>query len=438
MSIGQFLRILWARRFLIILATLVCLAGAVTVGKLLPARFTATSRLMLDIVKPDPVTGEMLAGNFARAYTKTQIELIKDYRVAGRAADIVGWTTSPGMAAQYQARPRTDTRDFRHWLAQRIIDGTDANLIDASNILEISFTTTSPETAAKIADAIRQAYVEESVQLRREDARGNAEWFETQASKIRAELTEAEKRKADFEKANGIILDADMVDEDSKRLSALAASSVAPAAAGGVVAANPVAAQLAQADAAIAAASKVLGPNNPQLIDLKRQREAIAASAAASHPVAVGATGPSLDALYGEQQAKVLAQRGRLGEAQQLAMAVAALRDQYQKTIARVTELHQQADSNESGMTLLGNAVAPQTKSFPRWQIILPLGVLFGLALGVLAALMAELSMRRVRGADDLTLPGVPVLGSMVGPTPGTAGSGWRNLLRRNPVGATA
>jgi uncharacterized protein involved in exopolysaccharide biosynthesis len=221
-----------------------------------------------------------------------------------------------------------------------------------------------------------------------------------------------------------------MIDEDSKRLSALAQSASGPAVS--VMAGeNPMAAQVASADAQIAEASKVLGPNNPQLVAMKRQRDVLAASVA-SAPRAAGG-GPSLTALYNAQQAKVLADRGKADEARQLAMNVAVLRDQYQKILARAADLRQQGDSRDSGLTLLAGASAPQSPSFPRWIIIIPGSLAFGLVLGVLAALLAELSMRRVRGPEDLKSLKVPLLGMMTVPPPDRKPRWW-HFRRRAAV----
>src|SRR5436190_11564053 len=113
MSIIQFLRILWARRWVIIGGTAACVLGAVIVGMMLPPRWQAHSRVMLDLIKPDPVTGMSFNNNSARAYVATQIELIKDYAVAGQVADDLGLLSDPNLIAAYQARDEADKRDFR-------------------------------------------------------------------------------------------------------------------------------------------------------------------------------------------------------------------------------------------------------------------------------------------------------------------------------------
>ncbi len=422
MGFIQFINILWARRLIILLTTIACFAAAMLVIKILPPRYEANSRIMLEIVKPDPVTGQVISSSWARAYVKTQIELIKDFRVAGKVAEAAGWLNSPIMANEFRQSGANQSTDFSEWLAQRVIDNTSARLIEGSNILEITYSSTSPEPAAKLADLLRDAYFEQTLSFRRDTAAKNAEWFTRQTEKYREQLAEAERAKTEFERANGIVLNEDNVDADTSRLQALAAAAtptqnmIAPAP---VVGPAPSAAQLASVDAAIAAASENLGPNHP---DMKRlqERRAILVGVVADERSMMAAnsrrptvSGPSINALYSAQQAKVLANAGKVGEAKRLATDVAVLRSQFTKSAARAAELNQEAESNESGLTVLGSAVAPQSPEFPKIPLITFGSLGFGLALGVLVSLLVELLGRRVRDISDLALTGVPVLGSM-------------------------
>lgn len=424
MSFVQFFRILWARKWIAVLTTLTCFLGAMLVASLLPARYEGNSRLMLDLVKPDPVSGEMINSGFARAYVQTQTELIKDYRISGKVVDDLGWTSSPDLAAAYASRSSDDKRDFRRWLAQRISDNTKAELIDFSNIMEIKYTSDTPENAARVADAIRGAYVNETLALRRDGALENAAWFRKQADRVRTDLTAAEKKKSDFEKANGIILQDNNIDSDTAKLNALATAQ--PASEVAQMSFNPgmsaQQAQLEQVDASIANSEKVLGPNNPDLIALKKQRDALASVARSSAPsVSRGASGPSIASLYSAQQQKVLAQRGKVAEAQQLATDVGVLRDQYLRTMQKAAEEQQKSESTITGLTLLGNATEPTSPSFPRWPLVIAGSLILGFLFGLLLSLLVELLARRVRGPEDLHIEGVPVIGVMAqnpNPTP--------------------
>lgn len=439
MGIAQFFRILWARRALIVIAVLACLVAAVAVIKLVPPRYTANSRLMLEIVKPDPVTGEVLSSQYARAYVTTQIELIKDYRVAGRVVDSFNWTASPKLAEVYRESAAARDVDFRRWLAQRVIDRTNVQLISGSNILEISYTDDQPDTAAKVADAIREAYDQETRLFRQQTALRNAGWFSNQTEKLRAELKIAEEKKTAFERENGVVLQDDNEDSESARLKALAGVQPMPSIAAPAVAAAPISspsqAQLAQIDAAINTASQTLGANHPQMVALRQQRQAVAQAAAqemaaarAASRVSSVSSGPSVGAMFSAQQAKVLAQRGKVNEARQLALDVNVLREQLQSTASRQVELEQEAQSTETGLSYLGSAVAPQSPSFPKIPLLLAGSIALGLGIGVLVSLLVELLNRKVRTYEDLQFDGVPLLGIVTLGEPERKKSLWARL----------
>lgn len=418
MSIIQFLRILWARRWVTIAATLSCVLGAFIVTMIVPPRYAAYSRVMMDLVKPDPVTGQITAPNFARAYTKTQIELIRDYRVAGQVVEDLGWLNDPNLITQYDTRGAGDDRDFRRWAAQRVIDGTGVSLIEGSNILEISYTSNSPEAARTVADALRKAYIDTSLAFRRESARRTAEWYGSQTAKAKTVLVSAEAAKTAYEKQTGIVLQDGTTDIESAKLSALAQASGASAA---PVITGPSASamQLAQIDATIAQASRTLGPNHPDLIAMRQQRTVMASQVAQERSAAgamAGATAVSSGALE-RQKNKVIGQRDQVERLRQLQAEVNLRRSQFEKAAARTAELRQEAEIGETNLVPLGSAVTPQAPSFPNMPLIMFGALGFGLGFGVLVSLLIEMFGRRVRGAEDVTaVIDAPLLAVIAGP----------------------
>lgn len=422
MSIVQFLRILWARRFIVVAATLSCFIGALIVIQLVPPRYEANSRVLLNLLKPDPVTGQVIAGPATRAYVATQRELIKDYAVAGQVADELGWLSDPTLIQMYQNRSSNDVRDFRRWVAQRVIDGTNVKVVEGSNILEISYTANSSRDARAIADALRKAYIDASLAFRREDATRNADWYTEQAEKARVLLTSAEAAKTAYEKENGIVLQADKTDVDSARLSALAAQAAAPVVPMMAPTSSPSTIQLAQIDAAIAQASRTLGPNHPELQQMRSARAATAAAAAQEQAAARAMAGAAssgvgaLDRAVSAQKSRVIAQRDKVERLMQLQAEVDLRRDQFNKTATRAADLRQEAAVADTGLTPLGSAVTPQRPVFPNKPLIVVGSIGLGAALGVLVALLMELFARRVRGLEDLQAMDVPLLAVIGGP----------------------
>jgi uncharacterized protein involved in exopolysaccharide biosynthesis len=418
MSIIQFLRILWARRWVTVAATISCVLGAFIVTMIVPPRYSAYSRVMMDLVKPDPLTGQVTGAGFARAYTKTQIELIKDYRVAGQVVEDLGWLNDPNMITQYDMRSPGDDRDLRRWAAQRVIDGTGVSMIEGSNILEISYTSNSPEAARTVADALRKSYIDTSLAFRRESARRTAEWYSAQTEKAKAVLVTAEAAKTAYEKQTGIVLQDGEIDVESAKLSALAQASAAAAA---PVIAGPSASslQLAQIDASIAQASRTLGPNHPDLLAMRQQRAVMAGQVAQERSAMgamAGATSVSSGALE-RQKNKVIGQRDQVERLRQLQAEVNLRRVQFEKAAARTAELRQEAEIGETNLVPLGSAVTPQNPSFPNMPLIMFGALGFGLGFGILASLLIELFGRRVRGAEDVTsVIDAPLLAVIAGP----------------------
>lgn len=440
MSLFQFLRILWAHRWVTIVTTLCTIMGAIIAMLVVPPRYEAVSRVMLNTLKPDPVTGDVIGGPAARTYITTQTELIKDYGVAGKAVDQLNWASSPDVITQFQVSGGNGM-DIRRWLAERIIGATTVKVVTGTNILEIGYRASSPTEAKAMADALRNAYIEETLEARRRDAAQTADWYEAQATRERTLLNAADAAKTAYEKEHGVVMQADNTDVETARLRALSSQAGAPAMIAPVApVTSPTATQLAQLDAAIAQTSKTLGPNHPQMVQLRAQRASLAqvvsqemaaarqaAGAAAS---AVGASAAALQREVASQTAKVIAHREQIERLTQLQAEVNVRRDQYNKSMARVAELRREASVADAGITSLGDAATPRDPVFPNKPLILFGAFGLGAGLGVLISLLLELFGRRVRSIEDVrSAVGAPLL-AVVDAAPVDS--------RRRPIGSAS
>jgi succinoglycan biosynthesis transport protein ExoP len=404
MSLTQFLRILWARKLLILAVALFCFAGGVAALMIVPSRWKAEADVYLNLLKPDPVTGEVI-GPSARSYVATQVKFISDYSVTGLAVDKLGWLSDPNLITQYQRRAQNDNRDFRRWLAQRVSDGLKADILDGSNILGISYTGSNPEAAKTIVNAVMQSYLETSVAFKRAEANRNADWFSLQSEKLKGSLISAQTAETKYERENGIVMQNDKTDVDSARLAALASQAEGVSGPGG----SGVDGQLADIDAQIRQASDTLGPNHPQLLALKAKRSSLLALAAQN--MAVHSSAPGASSRVDAAKAAVIGNRDKLAQLQILQSEVDVRRDQYNKSLAREADFRQQAAVVDAGLTPLGTAFVPQSPSFPNRPLIIGGSLGVGLIFGILVALLVELLDRRVRSAEDLTSAlGLPVL----------------------------
>ncbi len=423
MSPIQFLRILMARRFIILVSLITCVIVALAVARTLPYRFPAKARVLMDVVKPDPVTGLMINNQAARGYVKTQMELIQDYRVAGDVVDKLGWEKNPAVIALWQDETG-GAGEFRRWGAQRIIENTNVDVVEGSNILEITYEAPNPEVAKQIVGLLRTAYIDASLRFRTDSAGRTADWYFEQSDRAQRALTAAEAAKAEFMAENNIVVGANGQEAESTKLQDLQAALMS--ARGGQVAAESQAAltasgsqivdslklQLATLNDQIQAAGEKLGEQHPTYRALLTRRTTLQGELARetreSRSDGALRTGVSrrsvsqLDAEYRAQRAKVLGMQTKLNQLAQLQREVDLRRQQYEKAAARTADLRLESNVNESSLVVLGDAIGSGTPSFPNWPQIIGLSFAFGLALGVVLAVFTELLARRVRGTEDL------------------------------------
>lgn len=453
MSFIQFLRILMARRWIILASFVICTVVAVGVASRLPERYPAKARVMLDVIKPDPVTGAVIATQFVRGYTKTQIELIQDYRVAGDVVDRRGTAKMPNVIALWQ-KETGGSPDIRRWLAQRIIDGTDANLVEGSNILEITYEAANPELARSTVGMIREAYIDASLRFRTDAAGRTADWYRQQADKAQLALVAAETAKSNFERANGLVVSGG-VDAETTKLQGLQAALLAARGAAGqreYSAAQSVTTsgmvenlkmQVATVDDQLQQAGERLGTAHPtyqalvqrkQLLQRQLSSEMAAARSTGGGGVAITQrTIAQLEAEYAAQKALVLGRKDKLDQLGALDREVELRRSQYEKAAARTADLKLQADVNETGLVPLGDPIGTGTPSFPDVPFIGMIAAFGGLVLGLVLAIGVELLGRRVRGSEDLAAAArVPVLAVIAGTRPSPVREWLRRRLSRD------
>ena len=452
MSLAQFFRILLARRLVIFGVLLFAVAVAVALCLLLPLRYPATARVLMDVIKPDPVSGQVISSSFVRGYTKTQTELITDYRVAGDVVDRLSWDKNPVLVAQYQ-KDNDGTADFRRYYADKIIDATDAKLVEGSNILEISYYSGNPILAKNVVTALRAAFIDASLRFRTDAAGRSATWYVDQAAKAQASLTTAEGKKSDFERANGIVMAPGGADSETMKLEAMQSALLSSRGSAGLMsvasprsmspAVEQLKTQLNSIDDAMVQASQKLGTSHPNYIALVERRKVVAgqlareSATAATAPVNNGAgiaaaNTARLTSDLAAQKEKVLALKPRLDELAQLQREVDLRKAQYAKAAARAADLKLEADVSETGLVPLGDAAVSGSPSFPNKPLFLAIGVIAGLALGITAAVATELVSRRVRGPEDLArAANSAVLAVIADTVPVSFTRRLRRLLRR-------
>lgn len=463
MNLIQFLRIFWGRKVLILATAATCLVVALGIASALPKRYPGTARLMFDTIRPDPVTGIGVGGRESRDFIRTQLEFIRDDRVAGAAVDRLGLVNDPATIASYQASGFTDADGgIRRWLAGQVKARTSAQMIAGSSIFEIIYEGPTPDNARAVVGALRDAYVAETLRLKTDTAGRTAGWYGEQANKTKAELDVIERQRNEFMRENNIVLTggAGSPDSETAKLQTLQAALAAARAntttqqvaisASSVT--NPVAdqlrVQLTAIEEELARAAEQLGPAHPTyraLVTRKRVVEQQLANAMRQQSAGAAALGNAtsqtiarLEADLAAQQQIVLSKKPVLDQLSLLDREVEMKRAQYGRELASAEAKRLESEVEETSFVILGDPQAERTPSYPKLGQVAALATIFGLGLGILAALFLEFAARRVRGAEDLVFAtGAPVLASVGAPPASPLRQRVRRLLgRRQPSAA--
>jgi uncharacterized protein involved in exopolysaccharide biosynthesis len=415
MSLIQFLRILAARKAVILATLLACFFAATVAVFLLPPRYEASNRLRIDITKPDPLTGQM-SQQMMSAYLGTQLRMITDVQTAGLVVDDLGWAVDPGNQAAFDAagRPGGDIRD---WLAQGIVGNTQAKF-DSGNIISITYRGTDPAGAQTIAQAIREAFLKLNREQRANTAQRSAATYQEQAQRALALVQAAEQARTQFAKDNGIVYQPGNTDLESAKLSALSSAATLPSP-GQVIAAQQADPRVEMLKLQIAQAEQSLGPNHPTLQALKGQL-AVAQSTSGGRSTTIGGTSRAqIESAYEAQKARVMGQAEKMDRLSQMDADIAVKRDQYQKLASKAEEMKSIAQAGDTNIEPLGNTNLPGAPVWPNKPAIIGGAIGLGLVLGILLALLVELFARRVRSEDDLEYAtGAPVLAVVGQPRP--------------------
>ncbi|WP_293908073.1 Wzz/FepE/Etk N-terminal domain-containing protein [Phenylobacterium sp.] len=426
MNLWPIVQIVWIRRVIVLVVTAACLLGGAFVVLTSSPRYQASAKVVLEFIKPNPITGEFVSSKESDAYVASQMRAIQDYQVAVPAAESLGLLDNVDLQTAFSGTAGVDPDEFPRWVARRIIASTSVNRLEDSNILVITHTSSSPVLAAQIVDAIRAAYIQSSLDESRSGASEGAKALSARADTILTRLTQLQAAKAGLEKQNGA-----MPSMEARRLADMVIAIRPP-----VIEKNPgipSASRLLTIEAALAEATKVLGPNNPRLKAMIAARDATKAEVARETAI-LGALGSGAGVAERARQGAIEMQRDKVLSQRPLMLQIRLLQDEIDSMTetlkglnTKILALRQLTALQQASLAPLGPPEPKMQAVFPNpWLILGGTGFL-GLSLGVLLAILTELLNRRVRNARDLE---ASVGASILGVVPNLAGRKARGAMK--------
>jgi chain length determinant protein EpsF len=436
---SQYLRIVWARKWLVVGLFLFVVAAGIATTLMWPKQYTAVSSLVVEM-RIDPALGALAPALAAPSYMATQVEVLKSDRVASRAVKILGVERSPTAVAQW--REATSAKiPLERYFANLLGRGLSVDVAKGSNLINLSFTAADPIFAQAAANAFAQAYMDVSVDLRVAPARQSAAFLEEQANTLRANLEKAQATLSQFQQTKGIVVSEERLDQENARYTALlgqlavaqaervdastrqrnTGSETSPDVLQSASVQN-LKSQLAAAETKLGEASYQLGKNHPTRLQLEAQiaelRRLLAAETRrVSGGASVSSRGSSqkvaeMQTLVDEQKKLLLSLRADKDQIAVYVRDVESAQRSYDAVTMRLTQNNMEGQNNQANTRLLSGAVEPIEPSRPKVLLGIAASFVGALFVALGAALGMEALDPRVRRPEDLILTaGVPVIG---------------------------
>jgi len=434
MSVSQILLILWRRSWIVALAFVTTMIVAAGVLLFVPGRYDAVASATIDPGSVDPVTATTNAGETMVALMQGNIlALVQSERVALDVVRRLNLTASQQVQENFRQSSSFGRESIENWMAASIIKNVDPKFTMGTNVLLIKYKSGDPNQAALIANAFLSATIDAMVAMKAASGDQTARWFDPQIDELRKQIDASRNALTAFQAQTNVVAPSTGGDSETNALLTIT-QTLTSAKANLAVLKNRLASgatdpsvdpsdpdlqllgslkeKLSEAEAALAAVRNTLGSNNPKMVSasanvssLRRQiseatermREHLRERIAQTERLL-----PLLEAQQADAQKKLIAvqaQRDKLGELERdLAFHI----DQLNTRQRMAAQARLQSKLTFADIAVLDKATPPIEPAFPKPLIVIPVGIGAGLALGLLLALIAEATDRRIRFPGDL------------------------------------
>jgi polysaccharide biosynthesis transport protein len=444
-SLSQVLVILLRRGWIVLLTLLTTMIVAGGILMFVPGRYDATATASIDPGSVDPISDTASGGGTILLMQGNILSLVTSQRVAIDVVRRLNLTANPAVQESFRQSGSFGRENIDEWMAASLIKNVDPKFGLGTNVLSIKFKSANPNQAAVIANAFLASTIDGSVAMKAAAADQTAQWFAPQIDELRKELDASRVALQNFQTQSNMVAPSAAGDSETSQYMALSEQlssaraqlttlesrlssgstdlSIDPADPDLQLLAT-LKEKLLSSQGTIETAKGLLGANNPKMVaeqanlTLVRKQLADATDKMRQHlKERIGTTQAQIASLEAEQARaqkaliKVQGERDRLDELQH---DVAFRAEQLNARERAAAEAKLKSKLTFSDITVLDKATPPIDPAFPKPMVVIPVGIGAGLALGLLLALLAEATDRRVRAPIDLEYAAAaPFLGSL-------------------------
>ena len=456
-SVVQFWRVLQKRNWLVLssLAAVILLVTAVSL--ILPKRYEASSRLLLDLEGSGDLGLEQMVlpmGLDLNTKLETQIRIVQSDSIAISVIKQLGLQHNKGFAGQFLD---STTADFDYLSLEKRVKllslfrkSLNVQLVPKTQIIDIHFRGKDPNLSAAIANAVANTYIEHNFQTKYKATIQTSDWLTKQLDDLKERAQNSQEALIAYQKKVGILgtdethnIITDKLEELNKQLSAAEADRIVKEAKYRIamtenpelianIAPESVLGALykerAEGRAQYAQLAVKYGTSYPRVMQLQSQLDELNSSIASE----VAKVGDTVHAEYKaalESEEMLKSSFGRqkqeaykLNEdAIQYAIMkrdVESSRDLYEGLLKKLKEAGILAGLKSSNINIVDQASVPIEPVEPKIALNIALGCLGGLLFGMALAFVVENVDSSIRTPQDIdvycSLPSLGVIPSVM------------------------
>lgn len=206
----------------IIITMLLCLGMAGVYLLTAPKRYTGTAVLLMDSRKMQGLQTQVGASGDSpidTAMVDSQVEVLKSETIASAVIKDLRLLDSPEFmredagllsgvnqlfASLFPEEKPSDGELMRTAIG-RIVGGLTIKRVAQSYVIEISYQSVSRDLASRIANAVAENYITDTLESKYQASRRAAVWLQDRLKELRAQASSAERAVADYKAKNNIV-----------------------------------------------------------------------------------------------------------------------------------------------------------------------------------------------------------------------------------------
>lgn len=218
LSLRYILTVLFARRKVVLLITLLVLVISVVGSLFIPPTYESTSKILLRRGRSEPVvssevetTREYVSAEVGEVEMNSEIELLTSRPILAKVVEQTGLAKQSNSGGGLLSRWFDSSyRKIHDQPDKAAVDRAILNLkknlqvipIKKSNVVQVSYRARDPELAANVLNTLSQAYIDRHLQLRQ--VSNATAFYEEQTEALRKKLQEIEDQLKRFESGHGL------------------------------------------------------------------------------------------------------------------------------------------------------------------------------------------------------------------------------------------